>query len=406
MNGTKEAGGRRRYGPIAGPRRWQRQEWSCSPQKGPGRPGRRLTATVLVAVFVLVLVLATAGGGTRAVAAAGSGAPGTPAGEAAGPPGGEAPTASGAPPGPVGRAPWEQVTVVVHPDPAGRGMAVLMLARWRGEVDGQGDAAGALPLPNLQPATPSEPLPQGLRWTGGALEDTAPPAPGEAKDYAYAFVADTRATQGRLHIVLPAAVEQLVVMTVEGELVARGDGLQPAGTVAGAQLGMPGTDLAVWTAGPLAKGTYTVLLMPPGMVPPGDGGAGRGDAGPGAGGGTAPAGAGSTATSGSATGWAGGGALVVATALAALGAAGAVRWWHSPARWQRRRRLLIEAIVELDRAHAAGGVPEAIYREERRRLVEAAVAATRRWWAARRLHSPAGQEPPDTGPSGMEATPG
>ncbi|QIA27189.1 hypothetical protein DYI95_006330 [Thermaerobacter sp. PB12/4term] len=357
------------------------------------------TATVLVAVFVLGLALALAGGGARPAAAAEGAAPRAgqvPAGPEAGTPRGEEARAAAGTPGT-----WERVTLVVHPDPSGQGMAVLVLARWPGQPGPGAGTAGALALPSLRLAQPSRPLPEGLRWTGEALEDASPPPPGESRDYVYAFIADTRASQGRLAVDLPAAVEQLLVMTVAGTLEASGSGLQPAGTVSGTELGMPGTDLAVWRAGPLEPGTYTILLMPAGMAAEAAGGPDR--SGTGEGGGMAPGtgsqgsapgsgripGQGGPAARGSAGpggagtgGWVGAAALVAAGAVAALALVGAARWRRSPRRWWLRRRLLIEAIVDLDRAYAAGEVPEALYREERRRLVEAAVAATRRAWAA------------------------
>ncbi|GAB6876114.1 hypothetical protein [Thermaerobacter litoralis] len=365
---------------------------------GSGRPGRRCTATILVAVFVLALL---AGGVVRSAAAAGGQGSG-----GANP----APTGSAGGAEAAGNAPWQQVTVVVRPDPSGRGMAVLFLARWGG--GGPGTAGGAaLPLPSLGSAQPAGPLPEGLRWDGSSLVDGAPPAPGQSRDYAYAFVADTRATRGRLPIQLPAAVGRLVVMTVEGELVAQGEGLNPAGRVSGDQLGMAGTDLAVWAAGPLGPGPYTVQLMPPGMTAGAPGTAGGPAAGeppaataPGGGGGAvAGPGTGAAAVPG---GWAGAAALAGAGVLLTLAGFGAARWWNSPARWRGRRRRLIEAIVELDRAFAAGDVPEAVYQEERRRLVEAAVVATRRGWAAEGGAVPAGSPAAGTGTSRGEATSG
>ncbi|WP_156821736.1 hypothetical protein [Thermaerobacter subterraneus] len=357
------------------------------------------TATVLVVVFVLGIALALAGGGTRPAAAA-EGAPPrdgqVPAGPGAGTPRGQEAGAEAVTPGT-----WERVALVVHPEPAGQGMAVLVLARWPGQEGPGAGADGALTLPSLRLAQPSRPLPEGLRWTGETLEDASPPPPGESRDYAYAFIADTRASRGRLVVDLPAAVDQLLVMTVAGTLEAAGNGLQPAGTVPGTDLGMPGNDLAVWRAGPLEAGTYTILLMPPGVAAGQAGGSPQ--SGTGEGGGTAPGtgspgsapgsdllpgqgdlrARGATVAGGAGTGGgAGVAAAMAAGAVVALALAGAARWRRGPRRWWLRRRLLIEAIVDLDRAHAAGEVPEALYREERRRLVEAAVAATRRAWTA------------------------
>ncbi|WP_148235705.1 hypothetical protein [Thermaerobacter marianensis] len=319
----------------------------------------RTGAALVAALCFLAAILGMAGlGGGRAGAAA--------------------PEGSAAPEAPAAAAPWERITLVVRPDPGGAGMAVLFLARWRGT--GAEGASPPLALPALEFAEPVPPLPQGLRWEGGRLVDEEPPAPGEARDYSYVLTADTRATRGRLQVVLPAPVEQLTVLTVDGQLVATGEGLEPAGKVAGAGLGMPGVDLLAFVAGPVAGGRYPVTLMPPGMAGAGGATAGGVDAGTSAGLG-AGSGTGGDAGQGAAlpaaARWAlGAGALMAAATAGAMVA----RYVNSPARWERRRRALIEAIVELDRAHAAGEVPEAVYESERRRLVAAAVTATRRWW--------------------------
>lgn len=288
-----------------------------------------------------------------------------------------------------GAAPWERITLVLRPDPEGRGMAVLFLARWRGGAEG-GHAAGGsgggptagtgsgtssrpsapptAPGPRILPAIaggqPAEPLPEGLRWEDGRLVDPAPSRREGARDYAYVLLADPEGTPGHLELVLPAPVERLVVLTVADQLEVRGEGMRPAGTVAGDVVGLPGMDLAAFAAGPLPAGGYRLTLAPPGAAAPGGGGPPGLRPAPGPGRQVAP--------------W----ALGFGAVLLAAGGVAAVRWMRSPGRWERRRRALIQAIVELDRAHAQGEIPTGAYEAERRRLVAAAVVATRRWWAA------------------------
>ncbi|HEY8552735.1 MAG TPA: hypothetical protein VIL40_04715 [Thermaerobacter sp.] len=290
----------------------------------------------------------------------------------------------------VEAAPWERITLVVRPDPEGRGMAVLFLARWRGTTAGEGGevggaggdadgspgsrqsagpsapaaALGPRPLPAVAGGRPAEPLPEGLRWEEGRLVDPAPAGRDGARDYAYVFLVDTRRTADHLEVVLPAPVERLVVLTVADQLQVRGEGMRPAGTVAGESVGLPGMDLAAFAAGPLPAGGYRLTLASPAMTAPGAGEA------------AVPR---PTRRSGWEIGpW----VLGIGAALLAAGGAAAVRWGRSPVRWERRRRALIQAIVELDRAHAQGEIPPDVYEAERRRLVTAAVVATRRWWAA------------------------
>lgn len=286
---------------------------------------------------------------------------------------------------------WQSLSLVIRKNPQSGGLEVLFLAHARN------DGPQSLPgfwLPWIEGARPGdEAPPQELAWRPGGWYDPRPLAAGERRAYTYRARVDRPGSQGPLRVDTRAPVQQLHVLTREGELLAQADGLTDLGPVDGAALGLPGVRLHVYQATQLGAAVLDIALLPP------DTPAARRD---GAATGTGPAGAEVPEGEGSPSGGAGedprdtprvGGGATPGTrrpgemvrwgaGLGGLAAVTAVLAWtwrrrvQGPAGWERRRQRLIGAIVELDQAHQAGELPPDVYERERSRLLQEAVRLT------------------------------